>query len=74
MIIKSRYTYFIVENVNQHYPALVPLSQAAHGGDDVGVYACGPWAHLFSGVYDQNLLPHLMAFATCIGDETTACN
>lgn len=29
------------EDKNYVYPALVPMSSAAHGGDDVGVFAIG---------------------------------
>lgn len=32
------------------YPATVPLDSETHGGEDVGVYASGPWAHLFVGM------------------------
>lgn len=45
-----------------------------HGGDDVGVFARGPWSHLFSGVYEQNTIPHLIGFAACIGEGLTACS
>lgn len=45
-----------------------------HGGDDVGIFARGPYAHLFAGTLEQNTIPHIMAFAACIGDGITACN
>lgn len=45
-----------------------------HGGDDVGIFAMGPHSHLFSGVYEQNMIPHLCAFAACIGNGLTACD
>lgn len=48
-------------------PALAPLVQETHGGDDVAVFANGPWAHLFTGNYEQHLIPHLMAYAANIG-------
>lgn len=31
------------------HPALVPLDSETHGGDDVAVFAIGPFSHLFSG-------------------------
>jgi alkaline phosphatase len=31
------------------------------GGDDVGIYASGPMSHLFTGHYEQNNIPLLMA-------------
>lgn len=69
------YIYFShTDDKDFQYPVLVPLKSAAHGGDDVAVFATGPWAHLFTGIYEQNVIPHFMAFASCIGDELTACN
>ncbi|KAH8397462.1 hypothetical protein KR222_005512, partial [Zaprionus bogoriensis] len=56
------------------YPHGVPMSEETHGGGDVAVYAHGPWAHLFTGVYEQNTLPHLMGFASCIGPGITYCD
>ena len=34
--------------------ALVPLSSETHAGQDVAIFAAGPWAHLFQGVVDEN--------------------
>lgn len=47
--------------------AAFPLRSAAHGGEDVAVYAQGPWAHLFDGVNDQTFIPYVLAYAACIG-------
>ncbi|XP_001648006.2 alkaline phosphatase [Aedes aegypti] len=55
------------------FPSTVPLGLETHGGDDVAVFASGPWAHLFSGTYEQNFIPHGMAYAACIGFGRTAC-
>ncbi|XP_059614999.1 membrane-bound alkaline phosphatase-like [Phlebotomus argentipes] len=55
------------------YPAHVPLKDETHGGDDVAVFANGPWAHLFVGMYEQNLIPHAIGYASCIGEGLTAC-
>lgn len=54
--------------------ATVPRSTATHGGEDVGVYAVGPMAHLFTGVYDQHYVAHAMAYAACIGRNKDHCN
>lgn len=43
--------------------ALVPLSSETHSGEDVAVYARGPWAHLFGGVIEQNVIFHVMNYA-----------
>ncbi|XP_037026003.1 alkaline phosphatase [Bradysia coprophila] len=56
------------------FPATVPLKEATHGGDDVAVFASGPWAHIFTGTYEQNYIPHAMAYAACIGKGLTACH
>jgi len=58
---------------DDEFPAGVPLDMDSHGGDDVPVYALGPWAHLFSGVYEQSTIPHLMAYASCLGEGQTMC-
>lgn len=47
--------------------ATVPLESETHGGDDVGVFASGPYAHYFSGNYEQTNIPALMAYAADIG-------
>ncbi|MFA0791320.1 alkaline phosphatase [Microbulbifer echini] len=46
-----------------HQEALIPLSGETHGGEDVGVWARGPGAHLVSGTNEQNYLFHVMARA-----------
>ncbi|XP_058466143.1 membrane-bound alkaline phosphatase-like [Malaya genurostris] len=55
------------------FPTMLPLDSETHGGEDVAVYASGPWSHLFTGSYEQNTIPHMMAFALCVGDGITAC-
>ncbi|XP_040063463.1 alkaline phosphatase [Ixodes scapularis] len=47
--------------------AAFPAWLETHAGEDVAVYATGPWAHLFSGVHDQTYIPHVLAYAACIG-------
>lgn len=63
-----------VAGKDYRYDGAVPLKIETHGGDDVGIFASGPWAHLFSGVMNQNTIPHLMAYAACIGDGLTNCS
>lgn len=58
--------------INYTFPALVPKRMETHGGDDVAVYARGPWAHLFSGNYEQNYIPIAEAYAAGIGPSATA--
>ncbi|OWR49944.1 alkaline phosphatase [Danaus plexippus plexippus] len=54
--------------------AEVPLDSETHGGDDVAVFARGPQSEMFSGLFEQNQLPHLMAYAGCFGPGRHACS
>ena len=43
----------------------MPLGKSeTHAGDDVAIFAQGPWAHLFHGSVEQNLIYHVMDQAT----------
>ncbi|XP_065368146.1 alkaline phosphatase-like [Calliphora vicina] len=57
----------LIEGIDSTHPSQIPGSIGVHGGDDVGIFALGPFSHLFSGVLQQNSIPHLMAFAAGIG-------
>ncbi|HWJ88900.1 MAG TPA: alkaline phosphatase [Pelagibacterium sp.] len=43
--------------------ALIPMSSESHSGVDVGLWATGPWAHLFGGTMDQEMIFHVMNHA-----------
>jgi len=43
--------------------ALIPMSSETHSGEDVAVYAKGPWAHLFDSTIEQNVIFHVMNHA-----------
>ncbi len=43
--------------------ATVPMGAETHAGEDVGIYARGPKAHLFHGTQEQNVIYHVMAEA-----------
>ncbi|XP_034476799.1 membrane-bound alkaline phosphatase [Drosophila innubila] len=49
------------------HPSMVPLDAETHGGDDVAVFASGPYAQYFSGNYEQTNIPAMMARAAGIG-------
>ncbi|CAF1110193.1 unnamed protein product [Rotaria sordida] len=51
-------------------PAAQPLKDESHGGEDVAVYAHGPWSHLFVGTMEQHTIAHKMAYAACWGSYT----
>ena len=42
-------------------------SSAKHGGEEVGIYAKGPMAHLFHKVHEQSHVANVMAYSACIG-------
>jgi alkaline phosphatase len=53
-------------------PSLVPLSSETHAGEDLGIYATGPWAHLFQGTVEENYIFHVMDHASQIGAKAAA--
>ncbi|WP_077339291.1 alkaline phosphatase [Pseudocolwellia agarivorans] len=46
-----------------HQEALVPMGSETHAGEDVGVYAMGPGAHLVTGTNEQSVIFHVMDYA-----------
>jgi alkaline phosphatase len=46
-----------------HQEALVPTSSETHAGEDVGIYAQGPGAHLITGTNEQSVIFHVMDYA-----------
>lgn len=64
----ATYLYSIDMNATGYTaPAALPLKSETHGGEDVAVYACGPWSHLFVGTMEQHTIAHKMAYAACLG-------
>ncbi|OQR66555.1 alkaline phosphatase [Tropilaelaps mercedesae] len=55
------------------YPSMMNLSKGVHSGEDVPIFAMGPWAHLFVGVVEQSYLPYAIAYAACIGPFSHRC-
>ncbi|MDT8429116.1 MAG: alkaline phosphatase, partial [Pseudomonadales bacterium] len=51
------------EDGDYHQEVLIPLEMGTHAGEDVAIYAQGPWAHLFSGTHEQNYIYHVMRHA-----------
>ena len=54
--------------------SLVPLPSETHGGEDLGIYAIGPWSHLFQGTVEENYTFHVMDFASGISERLAAAN
>lgn len=73
-VYKSKRSFFNVGAVRWRSHVDVPLSSETHGGDDVAVFAYGPYHALFTGLYEQSQIPHLMAYAACIGPGLQACS
>lgn len=48
---------------NYYQESLIPLIDESHSGEDVTIFAGGPWAHLFQGVHEQNYIYHVMRHA-----------
>ncbi|XP_046802874.1 alkaline phosphatase [Lucilia cuprina] len=54
-------------------PSYIKKLSGHHAGEDVAIFARGPQSHLFSGTMEQNVIPHLMAYAACIGKGAKLC-
>ena len=52
-----------VSDIDYLQQALIPLSSETHSGEDVAVYAKGPFAHLLDGTIEQNVIFHVMHHA-----------
>ncbi|XP_046660963.1 alkaline phosphatase, tissue-nonspecific isozyme-like [Homalodisca vitripennis] len=55
-----------LQDIYYQYPSMVNRDKETHGGEDVAVFARGPWAHLLTGNFEQNFIPHVMQFAARI--------
>ena len=65
---RSNETNEEMSHMNYQQISAVPRSSETHGGADVAIYAHGPFSHLFRGVLQQNVIPHIIAYAACIQD------
>lgn len=55
-----------------HQEALYPTDSETHGGEDVGIFASGPGAHLVTGVNEQNVIFHIINHAAALERKATA--
>lgn len=53
----------VVLHPNYLQESAIPLGSETHGGEDVPIFAGGPWAHLFRGVREQNYIYQVMRHA-----------
>ncbi|KAJ7349555.1 hypothetical protein OS493_038579 [Desmophyllum pertusum] len=60
-----------VDTTDKNYrtQATVKRSSETHGTEDVGVYADGPGAYLFHGVFEQQYVFHVMDHALCLSSS-----
>ncbi|XP_021960381.1 alkaline phosphatase isoform X2 [Folsomia candida] len=50
-----------MDDLNYNPPVPVPMIDSeSHGGDDVAIFAKGPFAHLLTGVHQQSYIPHVI--------------
>lgn len=61
-----------VQNIDFRQQALVPTYSETHGGEDVGLFAIGPWAHLATGTMEQNVVFHIMDHALQVRKRAAA--
>ncbi|ABV86471.1 alkaline phosphatase [Shewanella pealeana] len=64
--------YVDTQSAGFHQEALVPLGSETHAGEDVGIFASGPGAHLVQGTVEQNHLFHVMNHAGSLVEKAEA--
>lgn len=55
-----------------HQEAVIPKSSETHAGEDVGVYAKGPAAHLVTGTQEQSMVYHVIEHAMDLVNKANA--
>ncbi|XP_029434134.1 alkaline phosphatase, tissue-nonspecific isozyme-like [Rhinatrema bivittatum] len=70
---RQNITAIDIFDMNYQAQSAVPLQSETHGGEDVAIFAKGPMAHLLHGIHEQNYIPHVMAYAACIGQNKDHC-
>jgi len=46
-----------------HQEVVIPRLMESHAGEDVAIYAGGPWSHLFQRTHEQHYIYHVMRHA-----------
>lgn len=52
-----------VQDMNFRQQAAIPFGSETHGGEDVALFAVGPWSHLATGTIEQNEVFHIINHA-----------
>ena len=55
----------ILDDPGYRQDTLVRMSSETHSGENVGVFATGPWSHLFTGTVEQHYLADAIMYASC---------
>ncbi len=58
------------ETPGYHQEALIPMGSETHSGEDIGIYATGPGAHLVTGTREQNAIFHVINYAADLQGRT----
>ncbi|MGF1563411.1 MAG: alkaline phosphatase [Geminicoccaceae bacterium] len=61
-----------VNDIDFVQQALVPLDSETHSGEDIAVYAVGPYAHLFQNTQEQSYIFHVMDFASKLSERSAS--
>lgn len=70
----SNYSCLFAAADDYQQTSAIPLKSETHGGEDVAIYARGPWAHLIHGVHEQHYIYHVMSLASCVGTQKNKCS
>lgn len=57
-----------IPDIKRTWPTAQQTDSETHAGEDVPIFASGPWAHLLTGVNEQTLVADVAEFALCIGN------
>ncbi|KAL3186961.1 hypothetical protein MRX96_004765 [Rhipicephalus microplus] len=52
------------------FPSVYPEKAGTHSGEDVAVFAYGPYAHLFSGVHEQTYIYEVIRYAAGLDEAS----
>ncbi|CAJ0603467.1 unnamed protein product [Cylicocyclus nassatus] len=60
---------------NYQQPTAIPHDYGSHGGEDVGIWADGPYSQLFSASLENTEIAYLIKFLLCMKDiDNTICD
>ncbi|GMS97799.1 hypothetical protein PENTCL1PPCAC_19974 [Pristionchus entomophagus] len=73
----NRTLYTAEESMDPHFaqPASFFFNDARHGGEDVGIWAKGPFAWLFTGTLENTQIAYNIKYLMCLDDkEKSVCD